>query len=129
MRVSRVMTSPVSTIDPATELVVARELMAANQFRHLVVSQGGKLLGVISDRDVHRSRPKLFDDVWRVRDVMTTDVITVARDASIAEAARTMREHRIHSLLVLQGEELVGIVTASDLLEVLEFAPEGRLAV
>ncbi len=128
MRVSRVMTSPVSTIDPATELVVARELMSASSFHHLVVAQGGTTLGVISDRDVSRNRPKLFDDVWRVRDAMTEGVVTVAPDSSIAEAARLMRERNIHCLVVMKGTDLVGIVTATDLLKVLEVAPEGRIA-
>jgi|LNFM01.1.fsa_nt_gb CBS domain-containing protein len=128
MRVSRVMTSPVSTIDPATELVVARELMEASNFHHLVVAQGGTTLGVISDRDVIRSRPKLYDDVWRVRDVMTEGVVSVSADSSIAEAARLMRERNIHCLLVMRGDEVGGIVTATDLLKVLEVAPDGRTA-
>ena len=128
MRIARVMTSPVSTIEPATELVVARELMETCNFRHLVVTQGGAPVGLISDRDVYRNRPKLFDDVWRVRDVMVREVVTIAVDASVAEAAKIMRARKIHSLLVMRGTELAGIVTATDLLEILEVAPEGRVA-
>lgn len=52
----------------------------------------------------------------RVRDVMTEEVIAVAPDAEVAEAARTMTARRIHRLLVLEGERLVGIVSSLDLL-------------
>lgn len=60
----------------------------------------------------------------RVKDAMTEGVISVTPDAEIAEAARTMAERRIHRLLVLEGDRLVGLVSSLDLLRLVA---EGRL--
>jgi CBS domain-containing protein len=55
----------------------------------------------------------------RVKDAMTEDVISVAPDSQVAEAARTMAERRIHRLLVLEGERLVGLVSSLDLMRLI----------
>jgi CBS domain-containing protein len=70
------------------------------------------------------SRPitgRLID--WRVRDVMTTDVLTVSSTDGVATAARRMTEHRVHRLLVIDDGRLVGIVSAFDLLPVIARPP------
>jgi CBS domain-containing protein len=105
-----------------------------------VVDEGGRVLGVLTQSDLVRfdaERPStadtgaFFSDVDDYRDlatlpadeslvsvtqVMSRDVLSVAPDAPIAEAARRMREHRVHRLLVIEGGVLRGLVSALDLL-------------
>lgn len=108
-----------------------------------VVGEAGNLIGVISATDVllgdmvlgqapvmetdYHTHVDLHVDNWevmriepeddrRVRDLMSTGVITVQPDTLIDELARTMFTNRIHRLIVLAGEQLVGIVTTMDIL-------------
>lgn len=108
-----------------------------------VVGEAGNLIGVISATDVllgdmvlgqapvmetdYHTHVDLHADNWevmriepeddrRVRDLMSTGVITVQPDTLIDELARTMFTNRIHRLIVLAGEQLVGIVTTMDIL-------------
>ena len=61
-----------------------------------------------------------------VGEVMNTDVITIAPDASIRDAARLLREHRISGLPVVDGVKLVGIVTETDILKLLKTHPPSK---
>jgi CBS domain-containing protein len=73
--------------------------------------------------------PEDFQDRLAARtvsEVMSTDVITVAPDASVAEVARTLRRHHVHRVLVATGEAFVGLISTFDLLALLEKeAPHG----
>lgn len=109
-----------------------------------VVDDSGEPVGVVSQRDLirHQAEPgtagstgRFYTDVEDYRDlesapvdtsstpvsqVMTPDVLCIERDADVADAARAMRHHRIHRLLVTQQGVLVGILSALDLLAALE---------
>lgn len=85
----------------------------------LVVMEGGELLGMISERDYTR-KVILMDRSskdTRVRDIMTTNVITVTPDATVEEAMRVMTNHRLRHLPVVQSGHLVGLVSIGDLVE------------
>ena len=124
MHVKTIMTKQVTSIDPAVELGVAREIMRAGGFHHLVAVRGGEVVGVVSDRDLLKARPALFDDVWRVEDVMTKGTLTATSDVPIQRVAAVMRGAGIHCLPIVEAGVLVGIVTTTDLLGVIaEVAP------
>ncbi len=108
----------------ALELVKA---FHARQFRHLlVVDDNRALIGVISDRDVQRcfgpDAAPADDALERivVRQLMSTDLVTTDQEASLADVTRRMLDFGINCLPVVSGRKLVGILTSTDLLLVLE---------
>jgi acetoin utilization protein AcuB len=117
MRVRDVMSTGVETIDAGCAVALARDLMKSRRFRHLVVLCGGRIAGVVSERDIDRVDASI--PVGAVRDAMSRDVVTLASDATLADAAKLLRGHAIGCLPVLEGARLVGIVTVSDLLDVM----------
>jgi CBS domain-containing protein len=99
----------------------AIQLFSSKQFRHLLVTEGNQLAGVLSDRDVLRA---LLRDAgasdFPVSSVMTKNPITVVADASISEAIHLLTSHRINCLPVATpGRHILGILTTTDLLNAL----------
>ncbi len=139
MRVADIMTANPVTVTPRNAIRTAINLMREGGFRRLPVVDRGKLVGIITDRDLRRAanspyvvREKWYDnfvlDHIEVGTCMTADPLTVGPDTTVAEAARLMRDHKIGGLPVVSGGQLVGIVTETDLLnfliELLERQPE-----
>lgn len=131
MTVGTVMARDPLTIGPEASLREASELMRRGGIHHLpVVGEGGRLIGMITDRDlVHAALvPALADRMpWdarrlkapRVRDAMTWAVLTTRPDATLVEAGLVMVERHIGSLPVVEGDRLVGILTEHDVLKAL----------
>ncbi len=118
MQVGTVMTREVETVTPHSTLQEAAAKMKALDIGILPVCEGGRLLGMITDRDItiravaHGHDP--FGD--RVRDVMTPFVITCYEDQDIDEAARLMREKEVRRLVVLdRGGQLAGVLSLDDI--------------
>jgi CBS domain-containing protein len=119
------MTREVIVIRPDFPLGYAWELMRTRHIRHLPVAIEGDLFGMLSDRDVLTwatrapSGELVVPDV-SVRAAMTRPVLTCARGATVSHIARTMTEHKIDALPVVDDEgRLVGIVTSTDLMALL----------
>lgn len=125
--VRRWMSSNVHTTEPKADLVDAFEIMRTHRVRHVPVLDGGRLVGIVSDRDVRHALPMrsgtgdhdiygkaLFET--RVEQVMTRRPLTVTPDTTIREAAEIACREKVGALPVLEGEKLVGIVSAEDLL-------------
>lgn len=128
--VGDVMSRHLQTLDASDDLDLAEMIMRLEGIRHLPVMSLGRLVGLISHRDVLRAQTSAFEEAdeptrrglslrVKVREVMQERTITISPRGSLLEAARLMREHKIGSLPVLEDEELVGILTETDLLEVL----------
>jgi CBS domain-containing membrane protein len=126
LRVRDVMSENPKTLGRNDQLSVADDVMRAERIRHLpVLDEDGKLCGIMSQRDMFRgalaqalgygtaAQGKMLA-MLRVKEVITTDVVTIAPDAALAEAARTMLERKIGCLPVVDGGRLVGILTESD---------------
>lgn len=112
MRVQEIMTTGVVTTTPTAPVETARGLMRQKGIKHLVVRDGSGVVGVLSARDLLRAQ-------GAVGDVMTRDVVTVAPTETVKKAANMMRGRSIGSLVVIAGERPVGIITASDLLQLI----------
>jgi CBS domain-containing protein len=89
--------------------------------RHLLVMEGSRLVGIVSNRDLRRLllgdvRPSLAEPVGRI---MTDDPVTVAPETPVTEAARVLLEAKIGCLPVRDGDDVVGIFTTSDALDAL----------
>ncbi len=124
-RVGDVMTRRVSTIGPHQDLAFAHGLMMWGNVRHLPVVQDGKLVGVLSDRDLLHKMAEIAarpDPTAITADVMTQPVETAHPDEDLGEAAARMAAKRIDCLPVVRDGELVGIVSTTDVL-----AERGRL--
>jgi len=130
MLVSQRMSHPVSSIPPDMPIVDALNLMKHERIRRTPVVKDGKLVGIVSDKDLLNASPSPTQamSVWEmnyllskimVKDVMTKKVLTIAEDTPIEEAARIMADNKIGGLPVMRGEHLVGIITETDLFKVL----------
>ena len=128
MLVRNKMTPNVITAAPDTTLAEALKLTRGNRIRHLPIVQNERLVGIVTDRDLRLAMPPVWAsdtdhhelrnalNTRAVREVMVTTIITTESDAPIEEAARKLYEHRIGCLPVLEDDELVGIITETDLL-------------
>jgi acetoin utilization protein AcuB len=130
MLVEKRMSHPVVTVQSDMPIHDALQLMRQESIRRLpVVNPQGKMIGIISERDLLHAEPSDVTSlsVWElnyllaritVDEVMTSEVITVNEDTPIEEAARIMADHKIGGLPVMRGEELVGIITETDLFKI-----------
>jgi acetoin utilization protein AcuB len=130
MLVESRMSRPVVTVQPDLPIHDALKLMRQESIRRLpVVNPKGKMIGIVSERDLLHAEPSDVTSlsVWElnyllaritVSDVMTSKVITVKEDTPIEDAARIMADYKIGGLPVMRGDELVGIITETDLFKI-----------
>jgi CBS domain-containing protein len=121
------MTRPVKTLRRNDKLGIGDNLMSMERIRHLPVldDEGDELVGILSQRDMFRgalaralgygeTAQRRMLDLLVVKEVMTNDVVTVAPDVLLREAARTMAERKIGCLVVVESGKVVGILTEGD---------------
>lgn len=115
------------TISASERLSTVEDIMTLGHVRHMPVVQGGRLVGVVSERDLLRAslsglsrhrdaERRAFLHVVEIARVMSTPPIVIHPEASIEEAALIMAEKKIGCLPVLEGDRLVGLVTETDVL-------------
>jgi CBS domain-containing protein len=119
MRIQEVMTKGARTVPPTMTAVDAWELMRNTRIRHLIVTEGRQVVGVLSDRDVGGRAGAAVRRGQTVADLMSRNVVTIEREDSVRQAANLMRGRTIGCLPVTGNGKLVGIVTTSDLLVLL----------
>jgi acetoin utilization protein AcuB len=114
------MTPGPHTIGREQSLVAAKQMMEKIHVRHLPVLHGGKLVGVLSDRDLTAVETLPGSRQMTVEDAMVPDVYVTSGDASLATVAGEMARQRIGSAIVLNKDEhVVGVFTAVDALRAL----------
>lgn len=119
LSVRDIMVTDLVTVDPEESSRKAYQLMRDRRFRHLPVVARGQLVGVLSERDL---RPVLLSPGLAeatVGELMSENLVTIAPDASVEDAASLLVVKKIGCLPVIDGDRLVGIVTETDLLAVL----------
>ena len=126
LRVRDAMTREVITLGPEASAAQALGLCRVNNIRHLPIVERGRLVGLVSDRDLRDvSPPRGTADEentlgWvRVRDIMTRKLVTIHPLDTIEHAARELADRRIGCLPVVADGELVGIITSSDMMHTL----------
>ncbi|MCD6289120.1 MAG: CBS domain-containing protein [Anaerolineae bacterium] len=120
------MSCPVVTTSPDATLAEAEALMERAQVRRLpVIDANGRLVGIVSRGDLREGlsasavrnpyAPDAQEEWLTVADVMTPNVVTVTPDTPLWQVANLMLEHKIGGLPVMEGSEVVGIITESDI--------------
>ena len=127
LKVRDVMTADPTTLKRNDKLTLADDIMRLGRVRHLPVldDDDQTLVGIVTQRDLFRdalaqalgygkhAQRKLLDSL-AVKDVMTTEVVTIRADASLVYAARLLTERKIGCLPVVENGRLVGILTEGD---------------
>lgn len=117
MRLQEIMNSDVVTVRPDQAANAAWTSMRRNNIRHLVVTENSRLLGVLSERDLGGRNGTALRRGRTVRALMTPQVATATPRTTLRQAANLMSGQLIGSLPVLEDGRVVGIVTATDVLE------------
>jgi acetoin utilization protein AcuB len=126
------MTAKVQTVKPLDSVSHARALIEERRINQLPVVRNGLLVGIVTDRDLRDAlnavttsanaagtvepAPRAPEEI-PVETVMTHNVITLSPHSSLVAAAELMRRQRIGSVPIVDGRELVGIITRSDILK------------
>jgi CBS domain-containing protein len=124
--VKDVMTSPVTTLGPNDQLATAADVMSLGRIRHLpVVDDEGRIVGVVTQRDLFHNAllralgygakgAHKLQRMFSVKDAMSPEVLTTTVDTRLSDAAQVMLDNKVGCLPVLDGDELVGILTEAD---------------
>lgn len=126
MNVRDIMTTNVVTIPSNTSIADARRIMTAHHISRLPVVDKGKLVGIVTERRLESVSPSKATSltVWEVgyllertpvKDVMEKDVITVNPEATAEQAVALAQSHKVGSVVVVEDDRVVGMVTTDDM--------------
>ena len=131
MKVRDWMTTPAITVLPSVPLTAARDVMQEFGVRRLIVTENGRIMGIITSGDVREASPSDATtlSIWElnylwsrltVEQVMTHATLTIGCDASIIDAAELMLEHKVSGLPVInRNQALVGVISEVDIFRML----------
>jgi acetoin utilization protein AcuB len=122
------MTPSPLTVGRDSSLAAASQIMRKHLVRHLPVLHGGRIEGVVTERDLLflESIPGVNPTVVRVEEAMVQDVFTVSPETPIGEAIETMIDRKLGSAIVCEGERVLGVFTTVDALRALHRQLEQR---
>ena len=118
------------SIEPEATVFEAIKLMAEKNIGSLLVMSGGRLAGVFTERDYSRKialQGKSSKDT-RVRQIISSQIVSVTPQHSIEDCMKLMTEHRVRHLPVLDGEKVVGLVSIGDLVNWIISAQNAAIA-
>lgn len=118
-KVGSVMTLKPLTILPDSSVPKAARIMLENKITALPVVESGKLVGILTNSDILRFLLAEYEEVKKtihIKNYMTDEVVTIEKSTSLLEAHRLMGTKRIRSLPVIEDDQLVGMVTRTDLM-------------
>lgn len=120
-RMRDVMTATPHTIGSEQKLSLAHRKMNEHHLRHLPVLRAGKLVGILTQRDLYFLQSMAGVDVHLdlIADAMTPDVYTTTPDATVRDVAREMADHKFGCAVIVDKDEVIGIFTITDALRYL----------
>ncbi|WP_179130967.1 CBS domain-containing protein [Candidatus Entotheonella palauensis] len=130
MKVLELMSTNVVTVNPTDDLRLVDDIMSEHRIRHLPVVENGTLVGLVTHCDMYKAQissvmaygemgQRAFLHTILVQDIMTHPVLTIAPEASVTEAVNLILNQGIGCLPVTKKNQLIGIVTKTNLLELL----------
>ena len=128
IRVAEWMSEGVLAVEIFDSIAVARQLIAKHRVNQLPVLDEDRLIGIVTDRDIRDAYPTSmminhtkaidqFAEKITVEEVMSRDIFVVRPETPLVQAVSLLRKHRIGSLPVVKNQQLVGIITRSDILD------------
>jgi acetoin utilization protein AcuB len=138
MKVSKLMSRKLITVTPDDSVERAVQLLRQRGVRHLLVLKDGRLVGIVSDRDLKRAldpakvrKRKLLNlgglffllEPFLIREIMSRDVVSIDPNATAQMAASLMLEMKFGALPVVKNNRLLGIITETDLLKYFAMSP------
>jgi acetoin utilization protein AcuB len=116
-----VMTKSPHTIGQEQTLATAHQMMREHSVRHLPVLEGGKLVGILSQRDLHliETLRDVDPEVTTVDQAMTADVYVTSPNAPLDEVTSAMAENKYGCAIIVDGKKVVGVFTTVDALQTL----------
>lgn len=128
--IQKYMTTTPHSIGPDQPLTVAHKMMHEHHVRHLPVLSGGRLVGMVTERDIAliSSMKDVEASKTTVEEAMATGVYSVSPDAALDEVATEMAEHKYGSAVVLSNDKVVGVFTTVDACRALAELLRSRLA-
>ncbi|WP_156308965.1 CBS domain-containing protein [Sphingobacterium endophyticum] len=125
--ISQIMTKELITLTPKDSLYDAEKLFIKHNIRHLPIVEGQKLVGVVSYSDLLKISyadvteeddiEAVVYDMYTIPQLMAKSPVTVSPETNIKDVAETLSKVSFHSIPIVEGEDLVGIVTTTDLLK------------
>jgi len=114
-KLSRIMSSPVESVPPDLSVLEASKIMGVKHIKRLPILKDDKLIGVVTQTDLVRALTSY--GLWRdISEIMSRNISGIQRNASVAEAAELMTSLKISCIIVMDGDDVVGILTEKDLL-------------
>ncbi len=128
MQVEQWMNRDLVTVGPDDSFRIAMHLIRQKGIRHLPVVEGKRLVGIVTDRDLRQAAPSgatslsihelhYILEKLTIREIMTKHVVSIRPDQTVEDAALLLLGHRIGALPVVRDDELVGIITETDILQ------------
>ncbi|NVB38934.1 CBS domain-containing protein [Pseudenhygromyxa sp. WMMC2535] len=128
--VSKIMTTDIQTVHTGQKLSEVRKMLADNPYHHVPVVSGKQLIGMISATDMiklslaiygvdERAVDAMLDSQHTIESVMTNELTTIAAKDTVRDAAELLSKGTFHSLPVVDGDALVGLVTSTDVIKYL----------
>lgn len=125
--ISQIMSTDLITLEPTDSLYDAEKLFKKHNIRHIPIAEGHKLMGVLSYSDllkisyadvneVDDTVASIVYDMFTIPQIMAKVLVTVPPSSTIKEVTEVLAKQSFHSIPIVEGEELVGIVTTTDLL-------------
>lgn len=127
-KVKDVMTKNLKTISPSATMSEAARAMRKNRIGCLVVVEGSKPVGIITERDIaYKIVAEEKSSDTAVKEVMTRDLKTIDKEKTLKDAARIMAAHVIRRLPVIENKELIGIITLEDIMKAEKIGEDAQL--
>lgn len=114
-KLGRIMSSPVESVPPDLSVLEASKIMGVKHIKRLPILKDGKLAGIVTQTDLVRALTSY--GLWRdISEIMSRDIAGIQRNASVAEASKIMTSRKISCIIVMDGDDVVGVLTEKDLL-------------
>ncbi len=121
MKAGDIMSRDVAAISPQSTVVSAVRIMSSNKISCLIVTDNGRLSGIVTERDILKKAVAGGNDFRKmiVEQIMSSPVRSIPRDLSVMETSKIMETENIRRLVVLENERFVGIITQTDMVQAL----------
>ena len=114
-KLSQIMSSPVESVSSDLSVLEASKIMGVKHIKRLPIIDEGKLVGIVTQTDLVRALTSY--GLWRdISEIMSRNIAGIQMNASVAEAAEIMTSQKISCIVVMDGDDVAGVLTEKDLL-------------